>query len=137
MKRISVIIIAAGLLLAGCRSAKTITVEVPVPVHDTMYQTKEVHDSVYVENTVKEYVKGDTVFSEKTRIKYIERIQTDTVRQTVEVPVEIIKTIEKTVEKPLTWMQKTLMIMGGGFFLIVLGFGLVFYFWITDKKEKK
>ena len=137
MKRISVIIIAVGLLLAGCRSAKTITVEVPVPVHDTMYQTKEVHDSVYVENTVKEYVKGDTVFSEKTRIKYIERIQTDTVRQTVEVPVEIIKTIEKTVEKPLTWMQKTLMIMGGGFFLIVLGFGLAFYFWITDKKEKK
>ena len=83
-------VVAAALIClvvaaVSCRSAKTVTVEVPVTVHDTMYVSQQIHDSVYVENT--EYVKGDTVYRYKT--KYVEKVRTDTVVSYVEKPVEM------------------------------------------------
>lgn len=112
---------------ASCRSARTVTVEVPVPVHDTTYVTNTVRDSVFVENTVTEYVKGDTVYLTKTVVKYVERLKMDTVSVYVEKPVEIVRTEEKVVEKPLNWLQRTMMGLGafliGGIvcFLVILG----------------
>lgn len=107
----------------SCRSVNEIVKE--VPVHDTTYITKTERDSVYFENIVKEYVKGDTVYSENTVTKYVERTKTDTLYNYIEKPVEVEKIVE--VEKKLTWFQKTLMWMGVGFVLVVIGFGISFY----------
>ena len=95
---------------ASCRSVETVTVEVPVMVHDTTYVSQHIHDSVYVENT--EYIKGDTVYLSKT--KYVEKIKTDTLVKYVEKPVEIVNEVVKTkyVEKELKWWQETLMVFG-------------------------
>lgn len=102
----------------SCRTIER--VEVPVPVHDTTYLTRNIHDSVFVENLIKEYVKGDTVFLEKTKTKYIEKLRIDTLMTYREVPVEI--EIEKTkfVEKHLNWFQKTLMILGVCFVVSII-----------------
>ena len=100
----------------SCRTVETVTVEVPVTVHDTTYISQHIHDSVYVENT--EYLKGDTVY--KTKIKYIEKVKTDTVYKYIEKPVETVTEVVKTeyVEKELKWWHKFLMFFGG---LMVIG----------------
>lgn len=100
---------------ASCRTIQT--VEVPVPIHDTTYVKSVVKDSVFVEHTTHEYVKGDTVFIRKTTTKYIDRLKTDTVRVYVEKPIEIVKTETKMVEKPMNWLQKTLVWCGVAFLL--------------------
>lgn len=106
----------------SCRSVKTVTVEVPVPIHDTTYVTKTEHDSVFVENTVTEYVKGDTVFLTKTVTKYVEKVKTDTVREFVEKPIEIVRTEEKIVEKQLNVVQRALMALGVLMMIGIVGF---------------
>ena len=117
-------LICLALAAASCRTIQT--VEVPVPIHDTTYITKTERDSVFVENTTHEYVKGDTVFMKITTTKYVDRVKTDTVRLYVEKPIEIVKTETKTVEKPLNWLQKTFMFCGGLFMLSVL-FGIAIF----------
>jgi hypothetical protein len=111
-------LICLVLSTASCRTIKT--VEVPVPVHDTTYITKTERDSVFVEHSTTYYVKGDTVFEQKTVTKYIEKTKTDTVRLYVEKPIEIVKTETKTVEKPLNSLQKAFIILGGLFLLSLL-----------------
>ena len=111
-------LICLALAAASCRTIQT--VEVPVPIHDTTYITKTERDSVFVEHTTHEYVKGDTVFMKITTTKYVDRVKTDTVKVYVEKPIEIIKTDTKTVEKPLNWLQKIFMVCGGLFMLSVL-----------------
>lgn len=108
-------VVAAALIClvvaaVSCRTVETVTVEVPVAVHDTMYISQKIHDSVYVENT--EYIKGDTVYKYKT--KYVEKVRTDTVLSYIEKPVEIVNEIVKTeyVERRLRWWQKTRMFLG-------------------------
>ena len=119
------------LAAASCRTIQT--VEVPVPVHDTTYITKTERDSVFVEHTTHEYVKGDTVFMKITTTKYVDRVKTDTVRLYVEKPIEIVKTETKTVEKPLNWLQKTL--MGGGIcFLVSILIGIALFILGLKKK---
>lgn len=103
---------------ASCRTIQT--VEVPVPVHDTTYITKTERDSVFVEHTTHEYVKGDTVFMKITTTKYVDRVKTDTVRIYVEKPIEIVKTETKTVEKPLNFIEKTLIAFGVLFILSLI-----------------
>lgn len=106
------------LAAASCRTIQT--VEVPVPVHDTTYITKTERDSVFVEHTTHEYVKGDTVFMKITTTKYVDRVKTDTVRLYVEKPIEIVKTETKTVEKPLNFIEKTLIAFGVLFILSLI-----------------
>ena len=120
-------IVAAALIclaaaMASCRSVKTVTVEVPVPVHDTTYVSTAVHDSVWLESTTVEYIKGDTVYKTKIQFKYVERLKVDTVMQYVEKPVEITKETTEYVEKELNWLQKALIVMGGCFIISVIAF---------------
>ena len=123
-------LICLAFAAASCCTTKTVTVEVPFPVHDTTYVSQQIHDSVYVENT--EYIKGDTVY--KTKWKYVEKTKTDTIYRYIEKPVETIKEVVKTeyVEKELRWWQKSLMFFGG-----LLIFGMAVYMaklaWVTRK----
>lgn len=95
-------LVIACLLLGSCspriiEHTKTEYVYRDRVVRDSLY----LHDSIYV----KEYVKGDTVFSQKYVYKYIykDKYRTDTllreVHDTTRIPVQI--------EKPLSWAQKT------------------------------
>lgn len=111
-------LICLALAAASCRTVQT--VEVPVPIHDTTYVKSVVKDSVFVEHTTHEYVKGDTVFIRETTTKYADRVKTDTLRLYVEKPIEIVKTETKTVEKPLNWLQKTLIGCGILFLLSII-----------------
>jgi hypothetical protein len=57
------------LLLSGCRQVEYVTVD---RVHtDTLYQKVDVRDSVFLRDSIylHEWMKGDTVFVEKTRWK--------------------------------------------------------------------
>jgi hypothetical protein len=111
-------LICLALSAASCRTLQT--VGVPVPIHDTTYLTKNVHDSVFVENTIKEFVKGDTVFLVETKIKYKEKLRVDTIMTYKEVPVELKIETTKFVEKELNWLQKTLIGFGVCFIISVL-----------------
>lgn len=112
--------ICLAALVVSCKTVKT--VEVPVYIHDTAYVSHNVHDSILIENTIKEYIKGDTMFVEKWHTKYKERVVHDTVYKEKEVPVTITEEKTEYVEKQLNWFQKTLMILGVCFILSVIGF---------------
>jgi len=115
-----IVICAAVLLLAGCKSVQQ-TVEVPVYIHDTAYTVKVQHDSTYIDRYHTEYVKGDTVF----RVDSIDRwrvvYRTDTMQKVVEVPVQVTKTETVEVKKPLSWWQKTFIGLGVISLLVIFG----------------
>lgn len=102
----------------SCRTIKT--VEVPVYVHDTTEVTKYVHDSTFIENTIKEYIKGDTCFVERWHTKYKEKTVHDTTFVYREVPIEVPTTEYVEVERELTWWQRALMCLGACFVISVL-----------------
>lgn len=97
--------------LVGCKATKVIE-QVPVYVHDTAYQTKEVHDSVFVEKEKIVETKGDTVYETKTITKTKTVTRTDTAYKVIERPITVTQTETAEVEKPLRWWQKGLMWMG-------------------------
>ena len=99
------------LTLVGCKTVKVIE-QVPVYVHDTAYQTKEVHDSTYIDRWHTIIQKGDTVYDTKTITITKTLTRTDTAYKVVEKPVIVSKTETVEVEKPLRWWQKMFMYMG-------------------------
>lgn len=131
--RRTVVAAALACLVAAavsCRSVKTVTVEVPIQVHDTTYVSQQVHDSVFVES--KEYVKGDTVYKYKT--KYVEKTRIDTVVTYIEKPVEIFKEVKTTeyVDRRLRWWQRAFMGIGASVVLFTLM--AIIYLAIKTKK---
>ena len=116
MKKQGIIVAAAVLLLTGC---KTVYVPVETVLKDTIYISKKVTDSVWVERLTHDSIyiheKGDTVLVEKWhtefRDRWRDRLLTDTVYQHKCDTIREVFTNE--VEKPLTWWQQTRMDIGG------------------------
>lgn len=116
MKKQGIIVAAAVLLLTGC---KTVYVPVETVLKDTIYISKKVTDSVWVERLTHDSIyiheKGDTVLVEKWHTEYRDRwrdrLLTDTVYQHKCDTIREVFTNE--VEKPLTWWQQTRMDIGG------------------------
>lgn len=118
------LIICLVLLFDGCKGTKTLTERVEVPVVVTQEHTIEsvridhVRDTLVQRDSIYHYVQGDTVRIE--RWHYLQgttnvvRIDTVHVTDSVQVPVVTTQTIEREVEvpRPLSWAQKTLMIIG-------------------------
>lgn len=128
-------VVAAALIClvvtaVSCRSVVH-TVERPVYVHDTTFVSKEVHDSTFVDRWNTVYQKGDTVYVTQTKTVYRERIKTDTVYKSKEIPVEVKVTETVEVAKQLAWWQKALMYIGV-FFLV----GLLVFFILLIVKTK-
>ena len=125
MRHFHLFLIFACFLMFGCKGTKTITERVEVPVVVTQEHTIEsvkidhVRDTLIQRDSVYHYIQGDTVRIE--RWHYVQGttnvVRVDTVHMTdsIEVPVATTQTIEKRVEvpRPLSWWQKTLMIIGG------------------------
>ncbi len=86
------------LLLCFCSSCKT-PQYIPVETTRTEYKDIYLRDSIYFRDSVFLAVKGDTVFLEKYRYLYRDKIvkdsifKTDTIR--VPYPVEVIKEVKK------------------------------------------
>lgn len=125
----AIIILAAVAMFAGCRTTKYVT----VPEHhtDTVYQLKQMRDSIYLHDStfVREYVRGDTVriVTEMWHIRDRDRWRTDTVYRSrvdsVPVPYEVVR----EVAKPLTWWQRARIHMGELLLALIAaaaGFGL-------------
>jgi len=109
----------AVILLTSCRTMRE-TIEVPVYVHDTVYQKAVQYDSVYSDRWHTVEAKGDTIFvtNEVTKTKIVTKI--DTAYKYIEKPVTITEEKIVEVEKPLRWWQKTLMYTGGALLLALL-----------------
>ena len=124
--------------LCGCKSQKEVQVErveVPVPIvqEHTVESVKidHVRDTLIQRDSIFHYVKGDTVLIEKWHYLQgstnVVRVDTLIKTDSVEVPVEVVREVVKTeqVERPLTWWQRTRMVLGG-ILLAVLGLGAVY-----------
>ena len=113
---IAILIIASWLM--GCKSVKYVTV--PEYHTDTLRETRNIRDSIYLHDSIHVKELGDTVWIERWHTSYRDRLKTDTVYHSrvdsVPVPVEV----EKEVAKPLTWWQKTKM-KAGMALLVILG----------------
>lgn len=114
------IVLLASAICSSCRTGRIIE-QVPVEVHDKVYQKMVQHDSIYIDHFREVTKKGDTVFvtNEVTKTKIVTKI--DTAYKYIEKPVTITDEKIVEVEKPLPWWQKTLMYAGGALLLALLG----------------
>lgn len=127
----------AVLLLMAMGSCTT-TKYVPVVEHrtDTLLWYSNVHDSIYVHDSVAVSMKGDTVYCDRWHTKLKVRVERDTVYRSrvdsvaVPYPVETVK----EVDKPLTRWQQMRMLMGDTLMIILL---LIVAVWIVGKKMKQ
>lgn len=97
-------ILAAVLLLAGCRTARHIPVQTTRT--DSVYIDRLLRDSVWVKDSVwvERWHSGDTVYvtKEAVRYKYRDRWRTDTVATVQESKVKV----PVAVERELTWWEQ-------------------------------
>ena len=135
MRKLPVIIMLLVLCLASCKTEKVVTeyIEVPkvsiVEKHDTLVDSVNTIDSVLI------YQRGDTVFLEKIRYKYRDRVikknysTTDTITVVQEVPVV------KEVEKKMSRWQKLEISMGKALMLLLAfaGVGGLAYLFIRKR----
>lgn len=92
-------------LLVSCHSTKEIIKEVPVETVRTEYQNVYIHDSIYQNDSIFIFMKGDTVFQTNTKYKYIKQQVHDTLIQRDTIPQIINTETTKIVEKkvPQWW----------------------------------
>ena len=106
MRSILIIVLLCS-MLAGC----TKTLYVPVESVRTEYVDKLQRDSIYFYDKEHIYTKGDTVFVDKWRYKYKDRIRVDSIiiRDSIQVPYLVEKIV---MTNKLYWWQKSLMRLG-------------------------
>lgn len=105
--------IVAALLasLASCRTLRVVE-QVPVPVHDTVYQKTVHHDSIYIDRFREVTKKNDTIYitDQVTKTKIVTK--TDTAYRYIDRPVTGTRTETVEVKNPLRWWQNGLMWTG-------------------------
>lgn len=105
------LILAILASFSSCRTVRVIE-QVPVEVHDTVYQKMVQHDSTFIDRWHTVEVKGDTVFLTNNQITVKYRTVTDTTYKYIERPVTVTVEQIREVKKPLRWWQKGLMWAG-------------------------
>lgn len=113
MRKELIIILFLVLLLSGCKTTKYI--EVPVDKVKIEYRDRLKHDNIYIHDKDSIFIehKGDTVFLNKYKLKYIYRnvylrdtiANTDTITKIQKV--DVVKEVNV-----LKWYQKLLMALG-------------------------
>lgn len=100
--------IAAALLIMCCSCTRTVYVPQTSIQRDSIYLTQYKRDSIYMRDSIFQWLKADTMYIYKWHTKYIERLSTDTLY------IERNDTIREPypVEKPLTYWQKSFMSIG-------------------------
>lgn len=102
---------------ASCRSVRTIAVDKPIYIHDTLSVERVRVDSVEVTKWHTEYMQGDTV--QLVDSVYIRQIsyKHDTIREIQEKPVEVEKVVE--VERKQSKLHKVMIGSGVALWLVV------------------
>ena len=114
------------ILMASCKTTKTIEIPVEVPVIKTEYINKT--DSILIHDSIHHYVysKSDTVFSEIVKYRYKYLVKRDTIlrQDTIYKTQYLTKNVEKKV-KYVPWYLKSLAWIGVAA-LLLLGIKLKF-----------
>lgn len=115
------LLILMSFVLVGCK-----TIYVPFETVRTEYKDKFTRDSIHTVDSIIRYEKGDTVFQDRIRYVYKDKLRVDSViiKDSIPYPVEVIK--EKIVRKLTQW-QIVQIWLGRGL-LIVLVLFLIFRF---------
>ena len=116
------------LTLCSCKTKYIETVHYqPVEVHDTLYNTSYVRDSVTLHDSIYIHQKNDTVLVEKWHTQYKWKTSWDTMYISKEVPYAVTDTICTSKEVPVDkivykqhWWQKMLSGTGAAFLLGLL-----------------
>ena len=131
MKRLIIVMIAAAVALAGCKTREVVVTEHHT---DTLRLVQHHRDSIYLHDStfVREYIQGDTVriVTEMWHTKYRDRLKTDTLYRSRTDSVPVPYPVIKEVKKPLTMIEKGL--MGTGIGSLV---GILFYCIILIRKR--
>lgn len=106
MKRIASSLLLL-ILLVGCKSIRYVPVETTKT--DSIYVSNVERDSIYLLDSIYIHEKNDTVYLERWRVKYVERLSRDTLWKE---RVDSIR-VPYPVEKPLTKWQSLKMRVGG------------------------
>ena len=131
MKRLIIVMIAAAVALAGCKTREVVVTEHHT---DTLRLVQHHRDSIYLHDStfVREYIQGDTVriITEMWHTKYRDRLKTDTLYRSRTDSVPVPYPVIKEVKKPLNFFEKAM--MGTGIGSIV---GILFYCIILIRKR--
>ena len=123
MKRLIIVMIAAAVALAGCKTREVVVTEHHT---DTLRLVQHHRDSIYLHDStfVREYIQGDTVriITERWHTKYRDRLKTDTLYRSRTDSVPVPYPVIKEVKKPLNFFEKAM--MGTGIGSLV---GILFY----------
>lgn len=132
MRRIVCILLTCVMVMASCRTTKDITTEKEyIYKTDTLYKSLLVQDSIYVRDSIVLREKGDTVFSEKWHVKYIERLRTDTLYKVKTDSIYLDKVVVK--EKQMTRMERVWMFMKD-VGLVIMVLAVIALVWFIRKK---
>jgi hypothetical protein len=115
MKKVWLVLVVC-VAMVGCR-----TLPEPVAVRverDSIYLSRVERDSVFVRDSVLIREKGDTVYRDRWRVEYRERVLRDTVYFGKSDTLIITKVVE--VATPLSWWKRV-KISAGGVAIAVLG----------------
>ena len=117
------LVFVCALLLCSCRTVRVVE-QVPVPIHDTVYQKMVQHDSIHIDHFREVTKMNDTIYitDEVTKTRIMTR--TDTAYRYIERPVTVTHTETVEVKKPLAWWQKGLM-WAGAIGIFVAAFAIV------------
>lgn len=121
-------IIATLLMLSGCKTKERVVTVIENHT-DTLWQSHTLRDSIYLHDSiyVNQYLKGDTVYVEKSvwHTDIRERVKTDTVYKSRTDSVPVPYPVIKEVEKKLNWWQKTRLRLGEGLIGLICLIGLI------------
>lgn len=95
--------------LVGCSTTKIVEVPVETIKKEYIHDTKL--DSIIVRDSVDRWLKGDTLYIYKERVKYKYVIKTDTICKTDSIPTIVTVTKEVKINH-IKWYQKFLMWIG-------------------------
>lgn len=109
------------ILMASCKTTKTIEIPVEVPKIEKEYVNKT--DSILIHDSIHHYVysKSDTVFSEIVKYRYKYLVKRDTLVKSD--TIYLTKTLTNTVEKKIKfvpWYIKSLAWIGAAALLLIL-----------------
>lgn len=107
------IILLLGILLLFSCQTRYIEKEIPVEIIKKEYITNIQHDSIYCHDSIDRYTKGDTVFINKIKYLYKQKIVNDTIIRIDTIP-KVLKTTEIVELNRLHNYQK-----------ILIGFGIL------------
>lgn len=117
--------------ICSCRSVKYVPVETVKT--DSIYISNVLRDSIYRLDSIYIRDKGDTVWVEKYKYLFVDKLRHDTLylsrTDSIRVPYPV--------EKELTRWQQMKLELGGWAFGIIIAFALIIVGWMIYKSRKK